>query len=372
MIRPDKPTEFLPLVQALRGFAALCVVMTHILLETGLISDLVTLSGHPSLGEFGVDIFFVISGFIMVVVSQNAFARPGAPGLFLRKRIARIVPLYWLLSGLLMAVIIIAPGLVEHPVIDATYWVKSLLFIPAEHPVEGGLRPVLVVGWTLQFEMFFYFLFAIALLFPRNRGLPLLLTALGVICVSGLVFAPQNNVLEFFSKLILVEFVAGVVIGWLYVSAFRLPAVALLPSLILSLILVIAGWRLSYLVDLERVIFFGLPAALMVGGITLAQGAGRKSTSAIWQNLGDSSYALYLSHIFVIAALAKLADSAGRPLWREDIFMVGGFILVSAGLCCVVGWWIHGMIERPATQYFGNLMTINGGRSGLSRQPTTS
>jgi len=341
---PGNSQDYFPLVQALRGFAALCVVVTHALLEAGVTGSRSALSGSPTMGEVGVDIFFVISGFIMVVVSKDAFGQKGAFWSFLKKRIARVVPLYWLLSLLLIAIILLAPALVENPDVDFVYWLKSLLFVPVEHPGGDGIRPVLVVGWTLQFEMFFYGLFAIMLLLPRRRALPLLLILLVGIMVLGMIFEPESNVLRFFSNPLLLEFAAGVVIGWMFVSGVRLPASMTLISIVLSLGLIVAGWQASHFVDMSRVVYFGIPAAILVAGLTLADGVQTRNISLYWMKLGSSSYALYLSHVFVIAALGTMMG--WYPLWRDLWYIAGMFIVISVAISCFTGWWLHDLVER--------------------------
>lgn len=345
---------YMPQIQALRGFAALCVVFTHAFLGAGWMNLNAGLNNHPQIGEFGVDIFFVISGFIMVMVSRNDFGKRGAQWSFLKKRLKRIVPLYWLLTCVLIAIVVFAPSLIAHPEIDFEYWAKSLLFIPAEHPVEDGTRPLLVVGWTLQYEMFFYVLFAVSMFFSRTFGLSLLIVALVSIVIIGLFGEPQNLVVEFYSEPIILEFVAGIFIGILYFRGSRIPARYKLVLPAIALVLVVIGWRISVTMEIDRVLFFGLPATLLLAGFTLSKGADKWVFGQLWQRLGDSSYALYLSHVFVVAALGFVFVQLGSPDWQQNWLVGIAFVIMSLIFSCVAGWWVHTLFEVPLGRILGS------------------
>ena len=329
------------------------------------------LGPHPHIGEFGVDIFFVISGFIMVVISQNDFGKKGIQWAFLKKRLARIIPLYWLLSGLLIVVILIAPGLVASPDVDLVYWLKSLLFIPATHPSGDGLRPVLVVGWTLQFEMFFYGLFAIALFFPRRLGLSLLLFLLVGIAVLGKVLAPQGTIAGFYSASIILEFAAGICLAVLYTKNVKLPRVMVWLLPLIALVVLAAGWRISAQFDVDRVWFFGLPATILMAGLTLSKGVEELPVGVIWRRLGDSSYALYLSHVFVIAGMGYIFGILGSTDWQMETETRIVFIIVSMVVSCYAGWLLHVLVERPVARFFKSKFgaeELDRGNSAASRQ----
>ena len=111
-----------------------------------------------SFGAAGVDIFFVVSGFIMVVTTMK---RDMAPGEFLLHRIARIVPVYWVVTILLFAIVMYGFKPVGIMRMQPDWLAKSLLFIPFDR--DGRVEPIISVGWTLNYEMFFYLLFALGL-----------------------------------------------------------------------------------------------------------------------------------------------------------------------------------------------------------------
>ncbi len=149
-------------IQLLRALAALSVVITHTLHETGAHEQTLNLG-------FGVDVFFVISGFIMAQTSLREFGMAGAPLRFFLRRLARVAPIYWLLTTLMLAGSLIAPSLLNVPTGGLGHIVASYLFIPDARGA-GEMRPVLALGWTLNYEMFFYALFSLALLAPARWG----------------------------------------------------------------------------------------------------------------------------------------------------------------------------------------------------------
>src|SRR5438045_2337056 len=145
-------------IQMLRGIAASMVVFVHLDVQLARL-------GYRTLGSgwlaTGVDIFFVISGFIMWVSVER---RPDmTAGTFLRNRLIRIVPLYWLVSAGVLTMTFAAPQLLHTTVFSAPHAIASFLFLPARHPVVGNFWPLLIPGWTLDYEMLFYVLFAAAI-----------------------------------------------------------------------------------------------------------------------------------------------------------------------------------------------------------------
>jgi hypothetical protein len=199
-------------VQALRAFACLLVVAYHALYQWG--RSIVP--GQPSIelwpnGSAGVDLFFVISGFVMLVSSGRLRARADGWRVFAMRRLERIVPLYWGLTLVKLAVVVARPGLA--PATRPTPWhvVATLLFIPARD-AAGVVRPILPVGWTLNFEMLFYALFA-ACLAARAPPLLLLPAALLPLAVAGMFARPDWPAPFWLADPLVLEFVFGVAIG---------------------------------------------------------------------------------------------------------------------------------------------------------------
>ena len=214
----------LPHIQLLRAFAALCVVAFHAQNDASVVAArlgkaFTRSEAFPWLA--GVDIFFVISGFIMVYASARLFGSAQGPRIFLAHRIARIVPLYWATTMLYLAVVLLAPALLNSEYLAPGFVTSSFLFIPAARP-DGLVQPLYSLGWTLNYEMFFYALFAIAVAFPRQRAVAALIGALILIVGLGQTLAPLPQPLAFWSDPIILEFAFGMALGWASAEGFFL------------------------------------------------------------------------------------------------------------------------------------------------------
>ena len=274
-------------IQALRAIAALLVVFFHI---------------NPVLFEFGwvgVDLFFVISGFIMGKIGTQ-----DRPVTFIVKRGIRIIPLYWLATLAMCAIALVMPQALKRFTFDAPSLVQSLLFVPY-FDADGNIWPLLGPGWTLNSEMFFYALFALALLLPSPRAvvLAMLVALVGI----GLVLPGKSAVFLTWTSPRLLEFGVGIGLSMLRnLPGARVGLGALLAG---SAGLAAAMIRFP---DFdppvwERIIYC-LPAlTAIVLGVLAIEAVGRwpgwmKPLEAI----GDLSYSLYLLHFFAIAIVKKL------------------------------------------------------------------
>src|SRR3954470_10953189 len=218
------PASYLT-VQALRAVAALLVVLYHAFELWGLRVDPAAPGVKWTNGASGVDIFFAISGFVMVISSRPLVDRSGAWLIFLRHRVIRIVPLYWLLTTLKILGVVLLPAFVLRTSIDFYSVAASYLFLPVVD-TAGNFRPVLPVGWTLTYEFLFYLFFAAALAL-RVDVLRIIVPALGLIAAVALFRTkawPDWTIL--FSTIVL-EFVFGVVLAQWTLRGFQLqPAIA--------------------------------------------------------------------------------------------------------------------------------------------------
>src|ERR1700751_4327443 len=181
------PGKILLTVQALRAVAAASVVMHHDL------AVLIRKAGYPPtfsvIGAAGVDLFFVISGFVMVYTHFDAFTAPGAATSFARRRIVRIAPLYWIVTTVTVVLLIAVPSVFSSVKLDWVNVVCSYFFLLSQMP-SGDINTVVIVGWTLCFEAYFYLVFALLLNLPRRY----FLAASGFIFCVGLVIGPAYNV----------------------------------------------------------------------------------------------------------------------------------------------------------------------------------
>lgn len=328
-------------IQVLRAVAALLVVFVH--LDVFLRALAVEPFGHG-----GVDLFFVISGFIMVYTTR---ARPLTPAAFMLNRVTRIAPIYWLITLAVYSVALVAPSLLQATSSDPVQLGKSLLFVPFQKS-NGLVQPVLFVGWTLNYEMFFYALFAFGLMFrPLALGGAVVVGLLGALVITGLVARPEGPVASFYTRPILLEFAAGMALGTLGSRVKSQTAGGRAVLLVLCLV----GLAATAFVPLvwpeaSRVITQGIPSVLVVGsavllhqsGVQLA-GSGRVKRALLL--LGNASYSLYLTHPFVTQAAQKL----GKRLGLSPLVVVPS-MLVTLALVCAVGILTHLLIERPLTK----------------------
>ena len=201
-------SETLYPVQYLRAAAALVVVFYHVSVLSqktwGLDPDRI-----DYVGAAGVDLFFVISGFVMAMI----VARPGAfdGREFWIRRIARVVPAYWVITFVVFALALAMPSLFSSTTADLPSLVTSLFFVALDHG-DGDTVPLLVVGWTLNYEIFFYACVALtAGLFADRR---LIGASILMICLvaAGLWLKPENPSLVFYTDPILLEFVFGILV----------------------------------------------------------------------------------------------------------------------------------------------------------------
>ena len=296
-------------------------------------------------GGVGVDLFFVISGFIMTHVTRDgAMTAP----VFMAHRGARIVPIYWIMTLLVFVSAALAPSLFRYTDAEPSLLVKSLLFIPYVK-ASGLMEPVLFVGWTLNYEMVFYGLFAIGLLVPaRAAGLLGVIGVLLILAAAGTLAPAQPAPLAFYTDPIILEFGLGILVG---LVTERLPAASGLPVRGLVLGLLAAGFAalLALAVPtpgVPRVASGGLPASIVVASAVQLEKSGWSLRWRLPLLLGDASYAIYLSHPYVTQAIVKLYERlpAGKPAALV-------LLLAALGCVCLVGILLHRFVERPASRW---------------------
>jgi peptidoglycan/LPS O-acetylase OafA/YrhL len=334
----------LPWVQVLRAAAALAVVFLHVTQQAG------ALAGAPGVAPYawlrplpwdaGVDVFFVISGFVMLWSSARLFGRTGGVRHFLGRRIARVVPLYWLLTSALVAGALLRPGWLSEPWSgDWLYVAASYAFLPYRRP-DGFIQPVFRLGWTLNYEMMFYGLFALALRLRPAVAIPGVIGVLVALAGCGRVLRPAWTPAAFWTDSIVLEFALGVLLAAAALGGTRLPRLVRLLLAAVGL----AGLAADATgFGIPRGVAWGLPSAALVGAAALggAGGAGGRGRRAA-ERLGDASYALYLVHPFPMRLLQRLWPPGGL-IW------IVSYIAVATLLSLVLALAVHRWIERPLT-----------------------
>lgn len=322
-------------IQALRFFAAMLVVAMH---ATQAIADNIHQLGQHTYwdrGSTGVHIFFVISGFVMHLTAPDDSSLPGAWH-FLKKRIIRVAPLYWIYTILKVALIFAA----THQAIslatpDISDIAKSLFFIP-HLDAHGNPFPILQVGWTLNYEMLFYLIFSLAIAINRKHRLAAISAAIILVFVVGNTSSPQSPA-GFYGRGILFEFILGIVGGMLY----KRNAV---PNKVISAALALLSLCALFLTppqpDIDSFFTAGIPSFLLViSCLSLQRIESINNFFKSLSPLGDASYSLYLAHPFSIAIVSRLLAKSNTPDWISFITLCATSILIS--------WWSYKAIEVP-------------------------
>jgi exopolysaccharide production protein ExoZ len=348
-------------IQYLRALAAIVVVAYHVGFKFG---------ADWTIGQAGVHIFFVISGFLMWLVT---FDREVSPARFITQRIVRIVPLYWLLTLLVAAAAIARPNLFhEQP--TASHVLQSLLFVPHVSP-SGDTFPLLIQGWTLEYEMFFYALFALTLFLPRRFLLLGFSLAIGGLVLMRFVLDPANAVARVYTSPLLLEFLAGVWLGSAF-SAGRVMGKRLALFLLAAGVAGLVGsiWILD--LPLDRTLIWGIPSLVIVASAIALETHKLMPRLPLLKLLGDASYSIYLSHTVAIVigsfALHELGlGNPGTPAAVQAGLLVGpatspavaaGYYVFMLVFCVATGVLCHRLLERPATSFVRGLLSAPRGK----------
>ncbi len=322
-------------IQLLRFFAAAAVLIGHagdLFMPGNAAWRAIPWSG-------GVDVFFVISGFVMTYLTQGQFGAPGAPRAFLIRRIIRIVPPYWLFTTLMIASVLLFGEHVLHTGVNGTAIATSYLFVPWPRP-DGELNPLLSQGWTLNYEAFFYAVFALALFW--RRGIAWLAAAFLAMAMVHPAIPAALFILKFWTNPIILEFLAGVGLGLLFLRGGRLPwwASAMLIAVAVAIFLMTEPLAPG---AFRRLFHAGLPALLLCASLALApepRSIGRIRRALVMG--GDASYTLYLVHTFALnaAVIAWQRSGFGWPA-----------MAMSVAICATIAGAIvfYRSIERPMT-----------------------
>lgn len=319
-------------IQALRGIAALFVVLEHI--------------RFLNCGAFGVDIFFIISGF-MIMFSTHRGSKH-----FLTKRIIRIVPLYYLMTLGTFLLLLLLPAMFEQTKANPVFLAKSLTFIPFD--IGGNvLQPLLRIGWTVNCEVFFYLLFFISMkISHKYRGL-LCSILLGAPVLAAQLTASDFAPLSFYGNPVMLEFVLGIASYYICMSIYnvyyggKLPKVigymAPLVAIVLLTILALTKKQINVL-GFYRLPLWGLPAMLIVLCFFVA-GLFIKAPRPLVA-LGNISFSLYLLHYYPVMLLDRKVFhfSVCTPYTLLGVF-------VSIMICILLGYACWYLVEYRFTKW---------------------
>ncbi len=350
-------------IQVLRALAAYMVFLLHFSIY---LRPVAPGAASIGIGAAGVDIFFVISGFIMVATTMGRRTTPLA---FLLKRIARLVPVYWFVTLVIVLLVMVGFRPIGVLEIRPSYVVQSLLFIPF---MRGEfVEPLNSVGWTLNYEMFFYVVFA-ALLVVRSdgwriAGLVAVLVGLGLSSLAD----PAGLLARYYTRPIVIEFALGAVLGYAYMltldrpaAAWRLPGYGLIAAGVLLLVASeVVAQHLAVQIELlafPRPLVWGTSGLLIVAGALAAERSGAVWRSRVLIQQGNASYSIYLVHNLVLHTAFKIAGAIGLG----GIAGVAVIFVLAFGTTCVLGMLLYRWVELPMNQGLRSAFRSIGARIG--------
>jgi len=298
-------------------------------------------------GSAGVAFFFVLSGFIIVLVHGGDFGHPERLGRYVRRRVTRIYPTYLVIFLGVYAGALLVPALRDAMPTDAAVLLRSMLLLPQDPAVVGGTgAPVIVVAWSLQYELVFYALIGLAIVNPALGWAAV--AALAVVVAArpmGWAWAEQFP-LSFLANPLMILFGMGAAVGGLERAGWRMPRpvpVAIGAGVLFLALCALATWR-NEAHGTWFALGYGLSGAIAIAALIQAErerpAQMRTRAGAL---LGDASYALYLIHFPLIAVLCKLAVAAGLQGRAGAVVAFVAISLVCVGLSVLFYLWV----ERP-------------------------
>ena len=362
----SSPSKF-NIIQLQRMIAAITVVACHCTFYTSerLNNDF----NIYSEGSRGVALFFVISGFVMIISTQRRSSKNNEWLTFILRRMARIAPLYWVITTVKVVALIVAANYVLHAELDIPYILKSYLFIPSLN-LDGEIKPLLGVGWTLVYEMLFYIVFSIALLIRRDPFIVSTLVMLSF-AIASLFKTDQWPVLAYFlADGIVLDFVFGMVVAKIVISGRKADPTVMICVLLLSLILLFApqGGITRFLegvgVDTGRAsLAVGILSALIIWSSAGLEDRLGKFVPTPVLFLGAASYSLYLVHPMIGPIVPEVMNRLLPPSqtgagWFAVSSATG--VLASVGAAAIV----YILFEKPVTGRLNEQIKSLAGRRG--------
>jgi exopolysaccharide production protein ExoZ len=349
-------------IQFLRAVAALLVVFDNSLLvqmNYG-ISQQQNFLHLNKFGCIGVDLAFIICGFIITLVaSKYTGASQGIH--FLAKRFLRINPVYYMLSLVLLLIILFNPGYNPFPGGKPTInsIVDSLFILPTGSNLST-YTPLLKCGWALSFIWLFYLLFFLLIVCKVRHKAFSLLGTIALLVVCGIIFQPHDLRFQFITNPILLEFLLGCIISYIYLRVKQIPAdigfICLLIGVASYIYLVIKGFgivgyfegTLNGYLSLNRFLFWGIPSSLIVAGCVILEKNGL--LVRLWNNpflllCGNASFSIYLGNTIVLSLLMLLYKKTGYFLPADLMIWLQMVIAV------IVSIFFYKLVEKPLLQY---------------------
>ena len=343
-------------IQALRGVTVLLVVFCHLqVIEQKYSHGAIFLPDWLDYAIASVDLFFVISGFVIATVTRGQFQSLSKAGRFIFQRVTRIYPPYWFYSTLVLIIWLYKPEMVNAGQGHQINLLASFLIIPQD------LLPLVMVGWTLIHEMYFYIVITVMMPIIPERIFPVFLMLWMLIVIGGSLYFMTNvngdysaTVRVIFHPLTL-DFIGGAAVALLLNSRIRntdhVIIFIIISVFLCSIIwfnidqstLKIEGWL--------RILLFGIPSFLVVYAAVRAEINGTARFPKIMIKIGDASYSIYLSHVLVLSALGRIWAKMTTTGAIVHIVMLAVMLLATISVGLLSYRWIETPILNSIRQW---------------------
>jgi len=324
-------------IQYLRGIAALLVVLSHIAWKN-IQAGGSTMHWWHEAGTFGVDIFFIISGYIMVYITQNMHQKPHNIRIFLKKRFIRIIPLYWFYTLIALAIFILMPERVNSAGGNTDVF-KSFFLLP----LASSENYLVGVGWTLHYEFLFYILFSVGLLFSRTKGNIIVISVILFSVLFSMLIPSEGMSYIFYTFLndIFIEFALGIFLYFLLLKIKNIHWFLSLSSItlgILSFYYLHTGGSFTGVHHIDT----GSSAFLICFGVISLEYLWKKREFKLLTTLGNASYSIYLLHPFILVAVLIISNKLANIIPLNENILILIMLIVSL----VGGYISHIFIEK--------------------------
>lgn len=353
----SKAFDKLDWVQALRGGAALMVVLSH-----GR-DYLIGTPGYPEIervlvaGAMGVDLFFIVSGFIMVYSTKDTGSTLADVKDFAVKRFCRVWPTYTVVT--VLWVLIAEDG--ARYFASAANWLtffKSIFFIPVKDLAPLYFAPIIPLGWTLNFEMYFYAIFAVSLFFGRYRSGVMICWVVATVIVFPVIaktlsmnpfhyYEFRPNYLNLMANSIILEFVAGALVARLYLAGrVRIASRAVAFNFISCSVGFAIWWNFNSVGGQHGIAGWGLPLLLVFMSVALASKTINIKVPRVLVWLGEISYSLYLTHYLTRIVLDRIVSRYGYGEFTH----AWTYLLMTVFICIAAAALSHYLLEQKLSR----------------------
>lgn len=345
-------------IQFLRGFAALAVVIHH----TGgyvkrYFEPTVLFGDKFSIGFAGVDLFFVISGFIIHFTSKNYINTPSKFKQYLLKRFIRVYPIYWIITTILFVSSWLIVELLRQNIFSIGYPKTIIAYLQTYtlFPLHFAINPV---TWTLSYEIFFYLCFGFLIISKRLWVIPAIILAVSfynIFLDIPEIVEVKLNYFNFIFSGYNFEFMLGFLIFYFYEKIKLSNLISVFLLLFSFFIIVFFGYEIGDYDSYQRVITFGFPSGLILLSLLNLEKNNAISFPKFTLTLGDSSYALYLMHFPMMLFMNKLPQILGYSFNGEQEIWYSYFIII---IIIVSSVFVHKWVEIPVAKKLNNLLKL--------------